>query len=99
MEKRRGPSAGDRKSPDLLQNGTAIRCLREKDGWSVRALADRAGISQAALSYIELEDRSASPHVLNRIARALCVPEAAIRRNPPRARTNRTEGPGAEAVA
>src|SRR5215475_13322802 len=45
----------------LRQNGAAIRCLREKDGWHQPEFARKVGMSQAALSNIELEKRSARP--------------------------------------
>src|SRR6266481_5608654 len=37
----------------LRQNGAAIRCLREKDGWHQPEFARKVGMSQAALSNIE----------------------------------------------
>lgn len=82
MERKREETSGEAQ-PLRIQNGAAIRSLRLKDGWSVAALAAQVGISQPTLTNIELEHRSVSRQVLNRIARALCVPEAAITRNPP----------------
>src|SRR5262245_19020301 len=64
----------------LRQNGAAIRCLREKDGWHQPEFAKKIGMSQSALSNIELEKRSARPATIHRIARALRVPVAAITR-------------------
>ena len=62
------------------QNGPAIRALREKDGQSQTALAKSARIDQSTLSAIENELSSAPATTLNRIARGLCVPVAAITR-------------------
>jgi transcriptional regulator with XRE-family HTH domain len=62
------------------QNGHAIRALREKDGQSQTALARAARIDQSTLSAIENEISSAPATTLNRIARGLCVPVAAITR-------------------
>jgi transcriptional regulator with XRE-family HTH domain len=65
----------------LRQNGAAIRSLREKDGWHQPEFARQVGMSQAALSNIEREKRSARPATIHRIARALRVPVAAITRD------------------
>jgi transcriptional regulator with XRE-family HTH domain len=65
----------------LRQNGLAIRCLREKDGWHQPEFARKVGMSQAALSNIEREKRSARPATIHRIAHALRVPVAAITRD------------------
>lgn len=62
------------------QNGAAIRSLREKDGYSQNGLAEAAGLTQANLSLIESERRNARVATLNKIARALRVPVAAIMR-------------------
>jgi transcriptional regulator with XRE-family HTH domain len=62
------------------QNGAAIRALREKDGWTQDGLASASGINQAYLSLIESETRDAPVTTINRIARALRVPVAAIMR-------------------
>jgi transcriptional regulator with XRE-family HTH domain len=62
------------------QNGAAIRALREKDGWSQTALAAAAGMTQANYWRIETEAANARVESLNRIARALRVPVAAIMR-------------------
>lgn len=64
------------------QNGPAIRALREKDGWSQPELARASGISQGNLSAIETETDNAGVLTLNRIARQLRVPVAAIMREP-----------------
>jgi transcriptional regulator with XRE-family HTH domain len=67
---------------DLVpQNGSSIKHLRLKDGWKQRDLASQAGITQSALSYIEAERHPASDLVINRLARALRVPVAAITRD------------------
>ena len=62
------------------QNGAAIKALREKDGWSQTALAQRVGIRQASLSAIESESANAHITTLNLIARAMRVPVDAIMR-------------------
>jgi transcriptional regulator with XRE-family HTH domain len=64
-----------------LQNGAAIRSLREKDGYSQTAFAAAVGMTQANLSRIETEEQAARVVTLNRIARALRVPVAAIMRD------------------
>jgi transcriptional regulator with XRE-family HTH domain len=74
----------------LRQNGAAIRSLREKDGWHQPEFARQVGMSQAALSNIEREKRSARPATIHRIARALRVPVAAITRD-----FDEMEGPAA----
>lgn len=75
-------SAGaTRGSRPRRQNGAAIRALREKDGWSQTALAEKVGIRQASLSAIESESANAYITTLNLIARALRVPVAAIMRD------------------
>jgi transcriptional regulator with XRE-family HTH domain len=74
----------------LRQNGAAIRSLREKDGWHQPEFARKVGMSQAALSNIEREKRSARPATIHRIARALRVPVAAITRE-----YDKIEGPAA----
>jgi len=74
----------------LRQNGAAIRSLREKDGWHQPEFARQVGMSQAALSNIEREKRSARPATIHRIAHALRVPVAAITRD-----YCETEGPAA----
>lgn len=65
----------------VRQNGTAIRALRQKDGWTQEDLANAAGLTQKALSSIELEVASARITNLNKIARRLRVPVDAIMRD------------------
>lgn len=48
---------------------------------STIALAREVGCAQSAISHIELEQKHPSPQMLNRIARALQVPVAAISRD------------------
>jgi transcriptional regulator with XRE-family HTH domain len=69
-------------SERVPQNGAAIRALRQKDGWRQLDLAQRVGVTQSALSQIESETKPASELLLNKIARALRVPLAAITRDP-----------------
>lgn len=64
----------------VLQNGWAIREIRELKDWSVSAFASRIDISPGTLSNIEAERRSASPDMLARIAEALGVAIEAITR-------------------
>jgi transcriptional regulator with XRE-family HTH domain len=79
------------------QNGAAIRALRRKDGQSVSDLAEACGLTNAqSLVNIENEFRQASIELLNRIARALGVPVAAILRDP---NGNGSEGSKSEADA
>lgn len=67
------------KTATIRANGAAIRALREKDGYSLAALAREAGLkSHTHLMYIERGEKNPSVLVLNRIARALSVPTAAI---------------------
>jgi transcriptional regulator with XRE-family HTH domain len=74
----------DTKSPQRTrrprQNGPAIRSLREKDGYSQTAFAEAIGMTRANLSFIESESSRARVATLNRIARQLRVPVAAIMR-------------------
>lgn len=63
------------------QNGAAIRALRQKDGYTAEAFAARVGVSYSHYRNIENEHRAASVEVLNRIARLLVVPLAAILRD------------------
>lgn len=69
----------DRSRPPR-QNGQAIRSLREKDGYTQRAFAQAIGMKPANLCNIENETHSARVPTLNKIARQLRVPVAAIMR-------------------
>ena len=60
------------------QNEAALRALREKDGWSQAALARASGMTQANYWRIETGAANARVESLNKIARALRVPVAAI---------------------
>lgn len=62
------------------QNGTAIRCFREKDGYSQNKFAQHLRMDQANLSRIEAEVVHATMPTLMRIARALGIQVAAILR-------------------
>lgn len=68
--------------PTVQQHGPAIRALRIKDGMSVDGLAQMIGCAQSVISHIELEQKHPTLQMLNRIARALHVPVAAISREP-----------------
>ncbi|MEJ2572030.1 MAG: XRE family transcriptional regulator [Gammaproteobacteria bacterium] len=55
-----------------------IRSLRERRGFSIRALAEAAGISPATLSQIESNQTSPSVATLEKLAHGLRVPVAAF---------------------
>ena len=63
------------------QHGPAIRALRKKDGYEVQEFANMLGISYSHLQNIEHENKQASEEDLNRIARLLGVPLAAVSRD------------------
>jgi len=54
--------------------GTCIREIREAKGYSLRALADRSGLSLNAISRIERGNNSPTVSSLQRLATALAVP-------------------------
>lgn len=62
------------------QNGYAIRAFREKDGRSVQWLADAIGVTAPHMRNIENEHRNAANRHLALIAKALDVPQSALRR-------------------
>lgn len=64
------------KAPALRRIGTRIKKLREDQGLSQEALADRADIGRSYMSGIERGVRNCSTLHLLRIARALQVPPA-----------------------
>ena len=77
----------DTKSPEQAprpkrnrQNSAALRALREKDGLSQTDLAKKVGMTQANYWRIEAEAANAKVETLNKIARVLRVPVAAIMR-------------------
>ena len=57
---------------------TRIRTLREARGFSIRALAEAAGVSPANLSQIEANQTSPSVATLEKLAHGLRVPVAAF---------------------
>ena len=57
---------------------TRIRSLREVRGFSIRALAEAAGVSPATLSQIEANQTSPSVATLEKLAHGLRVPVAAF---------------------
>ena len=59
---------------DLKTLGNSIRKIREKRGFSQSQLAERAGLSQAAIAWIEHGKRASSLDVLNALGEALDVP-------------------------
>ena len=59
---------------ELKKLGNAIRFLRQKRGLSQSGLGKRAGLSQAAIAWIEQGRRSVSLDALNSLGNALDVP-------------------------
>jgi transcriptional regulator with XRE-family HTH domain len=75
MGQRAGPPPRPLRSPPLVSSlGDIIRRQRELHEFSLRQLADLAGISNPYLSQIEHGMRAPSEAVLGGIARALNVP-------------------------
>lgn len=62
----------------MLVDGPTVRHLRERNGDNLAAFAAKAGISLQHLSRIERGQRSPSPEVVGRIAKALRVKVDAI---------------------
>jgi transcriptional regulator with XRE-family HTH domain len=54
--------------------GRRLRTFRERQGWSLRALAERCGLSINAISRIERGENSPTVSSLHRLADALNVP-------------------------
>jgi transcriptional regulator with XRE-family HTH domain len=54
--------------------GLRLRLFRERQGWSLRALAERCGLSINAISRIERGENSPTVSSLHRLANALSVP-------------------------
>jgi transcriptional regulator with XRE-family HTH domain len=54
--------------------GQRLRTFRERQGWSLRALAERCGLSINAISRIERGENSPTVSSLQRLANALAVP-------------------------
>lgn len=70
-------------SPLTRQNGFAIRTIRQIKGITPKDLAERCGLKHTqSLRNIETEQKSVSEEALNKIAQALDVDAAAIRRLP-----------------
>lgn len=63
-----------------LQNGTAIRAIRQSAGRTQVDIAAAAGIDQSYLSLVESEKRTASADVIKAIADALGVPAEILHR-------------------
>ncbi len=61
--------------------GNTIRSLRQRDGLTIAAVAERAGISRGMLSKIENAQTATSLETLNKLAGALGVSLAALFRN------------------
>lgn len=66
------------KPHSVPQNGYAIRAIREREGLTVSELARAVDISDPHLRNIELENKSARPEHLARIAAQIRCPLAAI---------------------
>lgn len=62
--------------PDTIEPnvGARIRSLRDEQGYSLRALAERSGLSVNAISLIERGENSPTVSSLHRLAKALNVP-------------------------
>ena len=58
--------------------GMRLRALREKQGWSLRELADRCGLSFNAISRIERGENSPTVSTLHSLATALNAPITAF---------------------
>jgi transcriptional regulator with XRE-family HTH domain len=63
-------------NPDQLHVGDRIRDIREASGYSLRALAERCGLSVNAISRIERGESSPTVSSLQQLATALSVPIA-----------------------
>jgi transcriptional regulator with XRE-family HTH domain len=60
---------------DIKPNvGVRLRAFRERQGWSLRMLAQRCGLSINAISRIERGENSPTVSSLHRLATALAVP-------------------------
>lgn len=63
----------------MTVNGSALKALREAQGWTGRALAREVGISEAFIRALENGTRTgASPGTVKGISQALKVPMAAL---------------------
>lgn len=62
-------------------NQAALQALRERSGYSIRALAEVSGVSKSTIAALEAGDRPASPATVKRLAEALAVPIPALLRN------------------
>ncbi len=63
-------------------DGPKIAVLRDLQGLTTRAFAAKVGISESHMGRIESNERSGSPEVRRRIAEALGVDIADLRRTP-----------------
>lgn len=69
-----GKSILDRPKIGQPNVGIRLRTFRERQGWSLRALAERCGLSINAISRIERGENSPTVSSLHRLATALSVP-------------------------
>jgi transcriptional regulator with XRE-family HTH domain len=58
--------------------GSRITELRRKKGWTMKQLADNAGVSQGQISYYERDQQSPNATNILRIAKSLEVPVSYI---------------------
>lgn len=72
------PASISATTPAEILVGKRLRDLRTRRGFSLRALADRSGLSVNTLSLIENGKTSASVSTLQQLAQALSVPIAAF---------------------
>lgn len=59
-------------------NPESLRALRQAMGWSSTRFATAVGIGHPHLSNIEAGRRKASPELIDRMAKVLNVPKAAL---------------------
>lgn len=63
---------------DATKFGAALRALRESSGTSQATLAERAGLTQAAIAMIEQGKRTVSMEALSSLGEALNVPSECL---------------------
>ena len=59
----------------MLKN---LRAMRQAKGWSIRDLANRAGVAVGTIYYLETSDQSPRLHIVYKVADALQVDPAAL---------------------
>lgn len=68
--------------PLILSFGATVRRLREARGWSQEHLAEEAGLNRSYVGEIERGEVIASIVTVEKLAKALAVPIAALLRGP-----------------